>query len=115
MHCRYMYRSIEEMDMLQSALWTITCDKLVDNAQYHEIIAFDEDRTVVGTTDCMMISNAWLDVRIWSISEGATQQQSGGVVFASGTSAWSVFKTWIELHQHENLKNYNDSVKRIAC
>lgn len=69
------------------------------------MVFVDEDGTVAGTTDCTMVSNARLDVRIWSIGEGATQQQSGGVVLASGTSARPVFKTWVELHQHENLAN----------
>lgn len=49
-----MYRSIEEMDMVAIRFEN---DKLVD-ARCHETVAFvDEDRTVVGTTDCTMVSN----------------------------------------------------------
>lgn len=65
--------------------------------------SYDEDKTVAGTTDCTMVPNARLDVGIWSVGEGATQQQSGGVVLAAGASARPVFQTRVELHQHENL------------
>ena len=51
----------------------------------------------------MMASFARLYVGIRSIGEGATQQQSGGVVLSSGSSAWLVFETWVELHQYEHL------------
>lgn len=66
-------------------------------------VSYDEDETVAGTTDGTMVSNARLDVGIWSVGEGATQQQSGGVVLAAGASARPVFETRVELHQHENL------------
>ena len=46
-----------------------------------------------------------LNVGIWSIGEGATQQQSGSVIFASSASTWPVLKTWVKLQQYENLKN----------
>lgn len=47
-----------------------------------------------------------LDVGVWSVGEGATQQQSGGVILSSGSSTWPVFQTWIKLHKHEYLQNY---------
>lgn len=53
----------------------------------------------VGMTDGMMVASfVRLDVGIRSIGEGATQQQSGGIVLSSSTSAWLVLQTWIELH-----------------
>lgn len=64
----------------------------------------DEDETVAGMTGGTMVPNVKLDVGIWSVSEGATQQQSGGVVLAAGTSARPVFETRVELHQHKNLR-----------
>lgn len=65
-------------------------------------VSYDEDETVAGT-DGTMVSNARLDVGIWSVGKGATQQQSGGVVLAAGASARPVLETRVELHQHENL------------
>lgn len=50
-----------------------------------------------------MAFDARLDVRVWSVGEGATQQQSGGVVLAAGASARPVLKTRVELHQHKDL------------
>lgn len=81
---------------------------LVDDARYYTTMAmnvsYGEDETkVAGTTDGTMVSNAQLDVGIWSVREGATQQQSGGVVLAACPSAWPVFQTRVKLHQHENL------------
>jgi len=63
----------------------------------------NEDETIAGMTNGTMVPNARLDVGIWSVSEGATQQQSGGVVFAAGASARPVLETRVELHQHEHL------------
>lgn len=57
----------------------------------------------LGTTGDMMASFVRLYVGIRSIGEGATQQQSGGVVLPSSPPAWFVFETWVELHQDENL------------
>lgn len=89
---------------------TLATTAVVDDARYHTMIvtmmtdvSYDEDETVAGTTDGTTVSNAQLDVGIWSVGEGATQQQSGGVVLATGTSARPVFETRVELHQHENL------------
>lgn len=48
-----------------------------------------------------------LYVGIRSVGEGATQQQSGGVVLPSSSSARFVLQTRIELHQHENLSNFS--------
>jgi len=77
------------------------------DARYHisAMVFFNESETVAGMTSDTMVLNARLDVGIRSISEGATQQQSGGVVFAAGASARPVFETRIELHQHEHLVN----------
>lgn len=65
-------------------------------------VSYDEDETV-AETDGTMVFNARLDVGVWSVGEGATQQQSGGVVLAAGTSARPIFETRVELHQHKNL------------
>lgn len=56
-----------------------------------------------GTT----VPYARLDVGIWSVSEGATQQQSGGIVLPTSPSAWSILEARIELHQYENLRKKN--------
>lgn len=45
-----------------------------------------------------------LDVGVRSVGEGATQQQSGGVVLAARPSARPVLEAWVELHQDENLE-----------
>lgn len=45
-----------------------------------------------------MDSNARLDVGIGSVGEGATQQQSGGIVFATCASVRLILKTRVKLH-----------------
>lgn len=89
---------------------TPTTTIVVGDARYHTMmmammtdVSYDEDKTAAGTTDDTTVSNARLDVGIWSVGEGATQQQSGGVVLAAGASARPIFETRVELHQHENL------------
>jgi len=82
--------------------------------RYHisAMVFFNESETVAGMTSDTMVPNARLDVGIRSISEGATQQQSGGVVFATGASARSVLETRIKLHQHEHLMNQKQETIR---
>lgn len=72
---------------------------------YAVVMFPSEDETVAGTTGGTMVPNTRLDVGIWSIGEGATQQQSGGVVLAAGASARPVLKTRVKLHQHKHLTN----------
>lgn len=57
---------------------------------------------------------AHLDVRVGSVGEGATQQQSGGVVLATRATVWFVLEAWIELHQYKNLRK-NTLLKRMKC
>lgn len=56
-----------------------------------------------------------LDVGVRSVGEGATQQQSGGVVLASGTAAWPVLEARVELHQYKNLRNTMSDENGITC
>lgn len=83
------------------------------DARHYDGVLQRRDETVAGTTGSTTILDARLDVRIWSVSEGATQQQSGGVVLATGASARPVLKTWVELHQHEYLANRERQIVRM--
>lgn len=86
------------------------------DARHHTMLVFcNEDETVAEMTGGTMVPNARLDVGIWSVSEGATQQQSGGIVLAARTSARPILKTRVELHQHEHLANRKGQTVRTRC
>lgn len=112
-----LYReSVEETEVAGDLLCLnrdSTFSRCPNARHYGDGVVQRRDETVAGTTGSTTILDARLDVRIWSVSEGATQQQSGGVVLAAGASARSVLKTWVELHQHEYLANRERQIVRM--